>query len=189
MARQASIEESELLNKLSDVFRDVGYHGASLALLAKAAGLQKASLYHRFPGGKEQMAKEVLKAAGDWVSQEILTPLDADAPPKRKITAMVAKLDELYSSGEQACLLNMLSSTHIHQGPFTDLIKGVFEAWIETLSRVLTEVGLDQELAQRRSERALMLLQGSLVLSRGMGTTKPFKNFLKHLPQELLEGA
>ncbi|MEO0971892.1 MAG: helix-turn-helix domain-containing protein, partial [Pseudomonadota bacterium] len=60
MPRPASINDDDLLDRLSSVFREVGYEEASMALLASASGLKKASLYHRFPGGKEQMAREVL---------------------------------------------------------------------------------------------------------------------------------
>jgi TetR/AcrR family transcriptional regulator, lmrAB and yxaGH operons repressor len=63
MARTQSISEADLIGRLSLVFRDRGYEGAALADLASAAGLKKASLYHRFPGGKQQMAEEVMAAA------------------------------------------------------------------------------------------------------------------------------
>ena len=52
----------ELLNALSDVFRKRGYEGATLAELAAAANLGRASLYHHFPGGKAEMARQVLEA-------------------------------------------------------------------------------------------------------------------------------
>ena len=189
MARPATVEDPVLVERLSKVFRDVGYEGASLSALSEATGLKKASLYHRFPGGKEQMAREVLTSAKAWLSEHILTPLKAGTPPEARIRAMVEKLDEFYSGGRQACLLNMLSSAHIHRGPFTELIKSTFEAWIETLSGVLIDAGFDAGTARLRSERTVALLQGSLVLSRGMGTTKPFRDFLTRLPQDLLEGA
>ena len=186
MGRRVSVQEEELMAGLSRVFRDVGYAGASLAALSEATGLKKASLYHRFPEGKEQMAREVLAFAEAWLSKHILTPLRTEGPPEERIGAMVGKLDEFYSGGKQACLLNMLSSAHIHQGPFTELIKGVFEAWIEALADVLVDAGFDSSTARARSRRAVALLQGSLVLSRGMGSTKPFQDFLASLPQELL---
>ncbi len=44
MARPQSIDDEKLLARLADVFRDVGYNAASLAVLSKAAGHQKASL-------------------------------------------------------------------------------------------------------------------------------------------------
>ena len=63
MSRTSAIDDGELIARLSGVFRDVGYEGATLSALAAATGLQKASLYHRYPGGKQQMADEVLAAA------------------------------------------------------------------------------------------------------------------------------
>jgi TetR/AcrR family transcriptional repressor of lmrAB and yxaGH operons len=186
MGRKASVEEETLMARLSAVFRDVGYEGATLTTLSEASGLKKASLYHRFPGGKEQMAREVLQSAGAWLDQHILAPLRGSASPKNRIDAMIEKLDEFYSGGRQACLLNMLSSARIHEGPFTQLIKQLFEAWIDALSAVLIDAGHNKAVARTRAERALIMLQGSLVISRGTGTTRPFRECLKTLPGELL---
>lgn len=189
MARPSTIGDEELLNRLSIVFRDVGYAGASLADLSEATGLKRASLYHRFPGGKEQMAQEVLRSAGGWIGDNVLSVLKSDAPPRARIVAMAAKLKTFYSGGKQACLLNMLSSAHIHDGPFTGQIKAMLEALIDGLSGLLMEAGFGEADAVARAERALMLLQGSLVLSRGMGTTRPFQTFLTTLPDELFGAA
>lgn len=188
MARPSTISDAELLNRLSAVFRDVGYAGASLAELSKATGLKRASLYHRFPGGKEQMAREVLKAANDWIADNVLSLLKSEAPPRARIIAMGARLKSFYSGGKQACLLNMLSSAHIQNGPFTKQIKAMFQALIDGLSAVLIEAGYDEVDAAARSERAVILLQGSLVLSRGTGSTRPFQTFLSTLPDELFGG-
>lgn len=188
MARPASINDHDLILKLSSVFRDVGYDGASLAALSDATGLKRASLYHRFPDGKEQMAREVLIFTKKWLSKEILTPLKSDASPESRIQGMIKTLNKFYSGGRQACLLNMLSSSKIQQGPFTQLIKGTLEIWIKTLAGVLEDAGFSSDKASMRSQRAVALLQGSLVLSRGMGSTKPFKEFLNNLPAELLGG-
>lgn len=186
MGRKASVEEEELMARLSRVFRDVGYEGATLAMLAEATGLKKASLYHRFPEGKEQMAREVLESAGAWLEEHILSPLKGAGAPKDRINEMIKQLDAFYSGGKQACLLNMLSSARIHDGPFTKSIKQIFEAWIDALSAVLTDAGVDRKAARTRAERAVIMLQGSLVLSRGMGTTRPFREFLRTLSDELL---
>lgn len=185
MARPSTIGDEELLNRLSVVFRDVGYAGASLADLSEATGLKRASLYHRFPGGKEQMASEVLRTAGDWLAENVLAALKGEAPPRQRVVAMAAHLKSFYSGGKQACLLNMLSSAHIHGGPFARQIRAMFEALIDGLAALLREAGIEEAVAAARAERAVMLLQGSLVLSRGIGTTRPFHTFLTNLPDEL----
>lgn len=185
MGRKASVDEKELMVRLSIVFRDVGYEGATLTTLSEACGLKKASLYHRFPGGKEQMALEVLTAAGTWIAENILAPLKESGAPRGRVDKMIRRLDEFYSGGRQACLLNILSSALIHEGPFTKPIKSVFQAWIDALAATVADEGFERETARARAERAVALVQGSLVLSRGMGTTRPFRELLKHLPDEL----
>lgn len=189
MARPVKIEDSVLLERLSDVFREVGYEGASLAALSEAAGLQKASLYHRFPGGKEQMAGEVMTGAEAWLTEHILTPLKSSGAPAARIQAMIRGLNVFYAGGRQACLLNMMSSPRDDRGPFARLIKNAFNAWIDALTAVVMAAAFDEATARFRAERAVVILQGSLVLSRGIGTTRPFRNCLANLERELLAPA
>ena len=185
MARKALVDDETLIIRLTQAFRDFGYEGASLQILAKATGLKKASLYHRFPGGKEQMALEVLVRAGNWVGENIVLPLKSDLPPEKKIKNMTKKLDEFYSGGNDACLLNMLASPEIAGGPFSKHIKDAFGVWIDTLTDVLIESGIDPQESKKRAENTIAMLQGTLVMSRGMNNTKPFRNFLKTLPEIL----
>lgn len=54
------MSKEEVIAQLTKVFRQYGYEGATLARLSEATGLGKASLYHHFPKGKEEMAAVVL---------------------------------------------------------------------------------------------------------------------------------
>ena len=50
----------------------------------------------------------------------------------------------------------------------------------------MTGAGLDGTVARKRAERGVIMLQGSQVFSRGVGTTRPFRDFLKSLSGDLL---
>jgi TetR/AcrR family transcriptional repressor of lmrAB and yxaGH operons len=186
MSRPRSVTEDDLIARLARVFSEVGYEGASLSRLAEATGLQKASLYHRFPGGKKQMADEVLAATGAWLSADILAPLAGPGLPQDRLAIVAANLDRFYQGGARACLLNMLSSPRIEDGPFGPKIRAAFEALITGLASLAAEAGASPAKARQRGERAVMLLQGSLVLARGIGSTAPFHAFLTALPKTLL---
>jgi len=186
MARPLSVDEDELLSRLASVFRDLGYEGASLSALSEGAGLQKASLYHRFPGGKQQMAEEVLAAALGWFNEHVLAPLKGRGPASERIAAVTNKLDNFYSGGRKACLLNMLSAPRGKDGPFSAAIAAAFEALIDAFARLARDAGATPKAARRKAERAVMLMQGSLVLSRGLNSTEPFQSFLSALPEDLL---
>jgi TetR/AcrR family transcriptional regulator, lmrAB and yxaGH operons repressor len=186
MARPARVEDSVLLERLSDVFRELGYEGASLAALSAASDLKKASLYHRFPGGKEQMAGEVMACAQAWLTEHVLKPLRSSDQPSARIQVMIRNVNEFYAGGRKACLLNMMSSPHNDRGPFASPIRKAFRAWISALSAALVDARIDRDTARCRAEKAVALLQGSLVVSRGLGTPRPFRNCLANLERELL---
>lgn len=186
MPRPASIDDAELIARLSGVFQDVGYEGASLAMLSDATGLQRASLYHRFPGGKQQMAEEVLAAAIGWAVENVVVPLKAEGDLAQRLAKARASLDALYGSGTKSCLLNMLMAPRDLGGPFAPAIKVAFETLIDAFAYFAREAGHRPAAARKASERAVSLIQGSLVLARGLQDPKPFRDALNGLQQELL---
>lgn len=187
MARPSSIEEDDLVVRLSGVFQDVGYEGASLAMLSEAAGLQRASLYHRFPGGKQQMAEAVLNSAIEWVIARVVAPLKRQGEPAERLAEARASLTELYGAGGKSCLLNMLMAPRNLDGPFAPAIKAAFKTLIDAFAHFAREAGVrDPEEA---GQRAVILIQGSLVLSRGLQDSRPFLDALNALDDELFPEA
>jgi TetR/AcrR family transcriptional regulator, lmrAB and yxaGH operons repressor len=186
MARPRSINEDDLIARLARVFGEVGFHGASLTQMAEATGLQKASLYHRFPEGKTQMATEVLTAALTWFGNYVIAPLTAEGPPGARLASVIEALDGFYDGGRKACLLNMLSSPRLSDGPFSPAIRDAFAQLTGAFTHLVRDAGLADEQAAFRARRAVMLLQGSLVMARGTGSDAPFREFLDHLPGDLL---
>ncbi len=186
MARPRIVGEDDLISRLARVFGEVGFHGASLAQLAEATGLQKASLYHRFPEGKTQMAAEVLAAATGWLTEQVIAPLTAAGPPQDRLSQVIAALDGFYAGGRKSCLLNMLSSPRADDGPFSPAIRAAFGALTDAFARLAADAGHAPGAAAWRARRAVALLQGSLVVSRGTGSDAPFREFLEHLPADLI---
>lgn len=186
MGRPTLVRDEDLLERLSLTFRDVGYEAASMAMLSKRTGLKRASLYHRFPNGKAQMAREVLSGADVWLDQNILAPLRTDAAPRDRIALMIEALGQFYQNGQRACLLNMLSAPMGEEGRFSGAICRTIEAWIDALASCVADASVADEEARARAMRAIALIQGSLVLSRGLGSTGPFRDALAGLSDELL---
>jgi TetR/AcrR family transcriptional regulator, lmrAB and yxaGH operons repressor len=184
MARPQNIETDIVLRRLSDLFRTDGYEGASLARLADCAGLKKASLYHRFPGGKQQMAEDVLASAAAWLQQNVLKPLHANGPAHERLTAAMDGLEEFYQGGSRSCLLNILASTS-GPSPFAPTIAAMFQAIISAFAKLAKDAGATPKQATRRAERCVTLLEGGLVMARGMNAPQYFKTALASLPQEL----
>lgn len=171
--------------QLLTVFQQYGYEGATLAKLSEATGLGRASLYHHFPKGKEEMAASVLDYLNQGLQENILAPLHSDRPPADRVRAMNKNIDAFYHQGEQACLLALLSVGEAHD-LFQHRIQQALNLWINSLAQVAIEAGVNSKIAHQRAEDAVLQIQGALVLSRGLNNTAIFKRVLNRLPEMLL---
>ncbi len=94
MPRPRSVDDDAVPAHHAQVFSEVGYQGASVTILARVTRLQKASLCHRFPGGKQQMAEEVLTRTGTRLTTHVPTPQARDAAPVALLAVVVRNLDD-----------------------------------------------------------------------------------------------
>ena len=184
MARTVS-DRAELLPQLAEVFRAHGYEGATLALIGEATGLGKGSLYHFFPGGKQQMAAEVLDEIDNWFEVNIFAALRSSDDPARAIAAMIAAVDRYFRSGRRVCLVGVIA-LGASRDMFAVQVHGYFKRWDDALSRLLARSGLAPPTARRRSADALLTIQGALVLARALDEPAIFRRALADLPARLL---
>lgn len=170
----------EVLNRLAQVFRENGY-GATLSQLSEATGLQRASLYHYFPGGKAEMAAAVVERSNELLEREIIAPLGKPGPPFDRLAGMMANLDKYFSGGKQSCLLGALTPRGDAKG-FEAHIRSGFDAWLEAITAVLVEAGISRKAARTRAEDAVFAIEGALVVCRALGDVAPFRRLLRELP-------
>ncbi len=179
------ISREEVLDRITEIFRQYGYEGASLSLISKATGLGRASLYHHFPGGKEEMGHEVFRRIGEHLDRNVLSPLRAKGSPKKCLKNWTQGLNLFYGGGSKNCLLG----TMILSGGsdrFSKEITSTFRTLIDLLSSVLEEAKIPHNLARRRAARAIGEIQGALLVSRGLEDEGYFQQILEDLPGELL---
>jgi len=179
------VSDRDLLERLTDVFRSAGFDGTSLAHLAEATGLQKSSLYHRFPGGKAQMAREVAERLGDEVVKNALAPLESDGPLQRRIEKVGRVLTAFYEAGAKSCLLDTMSLGVAGSGA-EDALATAASHWIDAFARVAAASGAKPAVARARAQDAIAAIEGALVLSRVTGDRRPFARAIDRLPAVLL---
>jgi len=179
------MERTELLPILLELFRQQGYAGVSIADVSKATGLGKSSLYHHFPEGKEQMAREVLQHVEVGVRESFVAPLKAVGDPHERLREMTKMVEDFYDGGRKGCILDGLTLGAASE-PFRQMVARSVEAWVAAMASVAVEAGLSKKVARERAEDALIAIEGSLVLSRALGDQKAFKRVIKNLPERLL---
>lgn len=174
--------QPELVGKLSSVFSTHGYNGVTLADLAKAADLNKASLYHFFPEGKEAMAIATLEMVKSNVQENIVNVLTGNGSLKSRLKTALNNLDSFYDGGQKACLLELMNSSTTGKD-VKGLISQVFNMLIKGFNSFYAEAGFSKADSKVQAENTVIWIQGALVLSRGLNSKDPFKRQLKQIEQ------
>ncbi|WP_262693668.1 TetR/AcrR family transcriptional regulator [Kordiimonas aquimaris] len=180
MARPAKHRRDILLEKLSGIFRLYGYDGASMSVLSSASGLSKASLYHHFPGGKQEMAEKVLGEEGKRLQRLVLEPFDAHLRASNALINSLQGVGQFYDGDQPSCLMNsVMHGTGV--ALFGQGIESVVSAWLRRYADAYTEICGDRLEGDEWAAYALERIQGALILSR----VKSERKFLMRCLDEL----
>lgn len=99
----------DILDAAAQVFRQKGFHGASMADIAETLDVQKASLYHHVES-KQEILLALLDRALGMLTEHISTISSQNSPPDQKLRLMI----RAYLSGlaENADLTSVLLFEH-----------------------------------------------------------------------------
>ncbi|HLO17755.1 MAG TPA: TetR/AcrR family transcriptional regulator, partial [Anaerolineales bacterium] len=78
----------DILEAAAQVFRQKGFHGASMADIAEAVNLQKASLYHHV-ASKQEILLAILNRALELLHERISVVSVQDIPADEKLRQMI----------------------------------------------------------------------------------------------------
>jgi AcrR family transcriptional regulator len=158
------------------MFRRNGYTGTGVKQVAAAAGAQLGSLYHFFPGGKEQLAEEVIRTAGPLYGDLVYAILDRYQDLETAITEAfaLAAQDLAASDYADACPIAIIAlevaSTNDHLRQAT---ADVFTDWISRGAVLFARHGLDEPDARRLTIAMIAALEGAFVLARALRDPEP----------------
>lgn len=163
---------------LAEAFREHGFEGASLAVLSKATGLGKGSLYNFFPGGKEEMMEAVLADIDRWFAQAIFVPLEQAEDPAAAVAAMIEDVTAYFRSGRRVCLVGALGLNTGGEA-FAATINSYFSRWIGALALCLEAANVPAAAAALLAEEAVSGIQGAIVLARALGEDGAFSRIVE----------
>ena len=99
----------DILDAAAQVIRQKGYHGASMADIAEAVNLQKASLYHHV-SSKQEILLDLLERALQMLSERISPLAVSEVPADEKLRQMIVAY--LHLLAENSDLSSVLLFEH-----------------------------------------------------------------------------
>lgn len=174
------ISREEIFQRLLECFRNLGYEGTTMSILSRETGLSKASLYHYFPGGKEQMVNDVitnLRNQGQECFQQVSNRAN---PLKKRQQLFFETVRKVYNEGASSCLIAALVHSN-DLAKFQATLDSWLNDWIQVISGLLEEQGVSQKACAEYAEEALCQIQGALILSKAKNDTQIFIRALERL--------
>lgn len=180
-------ERGDVVPALAEIFREHGFAGASLSEITKGTGLGKGSLYHHFPGGKNEMARAVLDDVAGWFETNVFLPLREGEDPVAGIDAMFKAVVLFFHSGRRVCLVGTFALDDTRER-YAAEIRTYFAAWVRALASALKRSGFNASSARETAEEVVAGIQGALVLARAQDDPSVFLRAMKRLHRRTRTG-
>ena len=171
MARQKeSLPSRErILLAARTAFQRRGYFAVGTAEILVMARAPKGSMYHHFPGGKEEIAIEVVQA----ICKDVLALLERLEEKHVCVADMVREIARRtvhWLKASKWLESTMLSSTAMGAVPdLTQLhaaIEIAFDQWRKRFTRLLVAEGWSRPKARRVAETVIAASEGAMILAR-----------------------
>lgn len=174
-----------LTDRLYDMFRSRGFDGVSIGDVSAATGLGKSSLYHHFPGGKDDMALAVARAAHAWLVDHVIAPMRAEGSRDARIDRMITGIATLFDGGGAPCLIMSMSMPGAPDA-VRDELRRALAGWIAGIADALTATGVPGGLAADAAQAAVSRIEGALSVGRALGDAAIFTGQLAQVRRDLI---
>lgn len=159
-----------------------GYEGASLNAILDRSGAPRGSLYHHFPGGKDQLVLEATQRTVDLVTdfmRECFVPeRDVAAALRRYVDGATQSLDETdFAFG---CPVAPLVLDGVRDD-LARVCREALDAWETIVFEHLRGAGVEQDRAEDLASVVISTVEGALLVSRARRDTAPLERASREL--------
>jgi AcrR family transcriptional regulator len=167
-----------ILDSSAELFRRQGYAGTGIKQIAAEASAPFGSLYHFFPGGKEQLGEAVIRWSGGMYLQLFSTIAAQAGDPLTAVADFFAGAAQTLRETDfaDACpIATVALEVASTNEPLRQATADVFESWIDAATAYFVAAGIPAQRARGLAFAMLSLLEGAFVFSRAMRSTEPLE--------------
>jgi TetR/AcrR family transcriptional repressor of lmrAB and yxaGH operons len=161
------------------LFRRQGYSGTGLRDILAASGAPRGSLYHHFPGGKEEIGAAAVTAAGSLVTetfQELANLSNSPANFLRRYTDLLVRWLEASKFRDGCPITTTLLETTPGSAAITAAGRAVVDDWSGVMEMLLARHGWPAERIAPTATAIIAGLEGALMLARVRGSSQPIRD-------------
>jgi AcrR family transcriptional regulator len=174
----ATDTRDRILDASGALFQRQGFTGTGIKQILADAHAPFSSLYHFFPGGKDELGAESIRLSGEMYRQLVLAVFDAAPDLLTGIHDCFAGAAETLRVTDyaDACPIATvaLEVASINE-PLRLATAEVFASWITVATSRYESAGITEPVARELAIAMIALLEGAFVLSRAARSTEPME--------------
>ena len=164
----------------------MGEHGVeatSFSQVIERSGAPRGSIYHHFPGGKEQLIAEATRYAGDAVANLMTEAVEQHDDPVAAVDAITGFWRTVLYDSDFAAGCPVIAATleSDHSPAARDAAREAFERWEQIYTEMLTRAGVPEERALSLGSTAISAVEGAVILSRAQHSNGPLERVVDEL--------
>jgi AcrR family transcriptional regulator len=167
-----------IVERSAELFRRQGFVGTGVKQIVAEASAPFGSIYHFFPGGKEQLGEEVIRFSGALYGQLIdafFKPGGDPVAATREFFAAAATLLRESDYADACPIATVALEVSNTNEPMRLACAEVFESWVDGASERFVQCGLPRKRARALAFSMIGSLEGAFVLARAMRSTEPLE--------------
>jgi len=155
-----------------------GLTGTGIKQILAEAGAPFSSLYHHFPGGKDELAAAAIRSSGAQYQALVEAVWDRCSDVITSVAAVFHGATRTLEESDFAVACP-IATVALEVASTNEQLRvataEVFDAWIESGARRFEGEGLSPGDARRLALTFISLLEGAFVLSQSMKSTEPMR--------------
>ena len=168
--------KDRIVTTSAELFRRQGYNATGIKQIVDEARAPFGSIYHFFPGGKEQLGAETIRWSGAMYGALVPAIFDPAPDVATAVRAFFAgAAADLAASGyADACpIATVALEVASVSEPLREACADVFDGWLASATERLTGAGIAAPRARELAIGMVAALEGAFVLARAQRSTEP----------------
>jgi len=178
MRDMAGATRERIVQSSAELFRRQGYAGTGVKQIVAEASAPFGSIYHFFPGGKEQLGAEVIRWSGGIYGQLIDLFYEPGGDPvaaTRNFFAAAAQTLRETDYADACPIATVALEVSSTSEPMREACADVFDSWIDSATASFAAAGVPRRRGRALAISMLASLEGAFVLARALRSTEPLE--------------
>ncbi|GAB2577488.1 TetR/AcrR family transcriptional regulator [Streptomyces capparidis] len=161
-----------------------GYEGTGIKQIAREAGATLGSVYHFFPGGKQELAVEAIRHGDEDFAALLREVMEGDDDPARALITCTRLLAEgLRESGwTDGCPVTATALEPVGRVPeVQQAVARTYRNWQDVVHRGLRAAGFPEEAARELACTVIVTIDGAEVAAQVARSEEPLLLAGRHL--------